>query len=147
MTVPYAFLIVFLLLQVITLYYVVCLSCDLSRHDDMGCIIRNAAHDIHKQILMAQCDHQIVVNRLDSLTETATRLDDDILFIGRQFGFIDQEAPADPTPAETFGGKPSGADAPAMKTTCGVIPSAPDKTPDYPGTAAHVTFTEGGGHD
>ena len=131
MTIPYVFLIVFLLLQVITLYYVVCLSCDLSRHDDMGCIIRNAAHDIHKQILMAQCDHQIVVNRLDGLTETVKRLDDDILFIGRQFGIIDQETPADPTPVETFG----------------VTPSVPDKTPDSPDTAPRVTFAEGGGHD
>lgn len=176
MTISYAFLIAFLILQVLTLYLIVCLVMDLARYTRENGVTQAKLRFITDRLPDLRRDNRIIGERLDDLTDAVRGMTDDIVFIGERLGFFDQATDPvetdpskeerarcgenvrvaasdeelesgekkEPAPVETFGG-PSGAFA--MKAACGVIPSIPDDTPDYPGTAPHVTFAEGGGHD
>lgn len=154
MTIPYVFLIVFLLLQVLTLYFVVCLVTDLSRHDSRLDSVRDTVNGLAHRVWLLQRGSEITEERLNDLTQTVKSTEDDIVYIGEQLGFFDRAPdPVEAGPSEedrarcgedvqvtTFDDQlVSGEKAERSESTF--------TSSDYPGTAPHVTFAEGGGHD
>lgn len=86
MTLSFPFFLALLLLQVLTLYFVVCLTCDMRRHDSrldrVGKTVDGLAHRVH----MLQDGAEMAVRRLDDVTQAVKDMDGGLEALGRQLG-------------------------------------------------------------
>lgn len=157
MTLSFTFFLPLFLLQVLTLYFVVCLTTDMRRHDArldrVGKTVDGLAHRVH----MLQDGAEMAVRRLDDVTQAVKDMDGGLEALGRQLG-----TPVVPGAPDIMGRgflpdeKHGTVDiADIGKLSVGELLESCVTGPDgyfvprsqYPGTTPHVTFAEGGGHD
>lgn len=145
MTLSFTFFLPLFLLQVLTLYFVVCLTTDMRRHDArldrVGKIVDGLAHRVH----MLQDGAEMAVRRLDDVTQAVKDMDGGLEALGRQLG-----TPVVPGAPDIMGRgflpDEKHEHLPPLEF-CDPVPPTLFTATQYPGTTPHVTFAEGGGHD
>lgn len=157
MTLSFSFFLALLLLQVLTLYFVVCLTCDIHRHDSRLAGLGDTVDGLKHRVHMLQDGAEMAVRRLDDVTQAVKDMDGGLDALGRQLG-----TPVVPGVPDSMGRgflsdeKHGTVDiADIGKLSVGELLESCVTGPDgyfvprsqYPGTAPHVTFAEGGGHD
>lgn len=148
MTLSFTFFLPLFLLQVLTLYFVVCLTTDMRRHDSrldrVGKTVDGLAHRVH----MLQDGAEMAVRRLDDVTQAVKDMDGGLEALGRQLGT--PVVPGVPDVPDIMGRgfllDERREHTPPLEFRDPVPPSLFTAT-QYPGTTPHVTFAEGGGHD
>ena len=148
MTLSFSFFLALLLLQVLTLYFVVCLTCDLHRHDSRLAGLGDTVDGLKHRVHMLQDGAEMAVRRLDDVTQAVKDMDGGLEALGRQLGT--PVVPGVPDVPDIMGRgfllDERREHTPPLEFRDPVPPSLFTAT-QYPGTTPHVTFAEGGGHD
>lgn len=148
MTLSFSFFLALLLLQVLTLYFVVCLTCDLHRHDSRLAGLGDTVDGLKHRVHMLQDGAEMAVRRLDDVTQAVKDMDGGLEAMANRLGR--ETEPVVPGVPDILGrGFLPDEDhklTPPLEFRDPVPPSLFTAT-QYPGTTPHVTFAEGGGHD
>ena len=163
MTLSFPFFLALLLLQVLTLYFVVCLTCDLHRHDSRLAGLGDTVDGLKHRVHMLQDGAEMAVRRLDDVTQAVKDMDGGLEALGRQLGTPVvpgvPDVPDSMQPVsigEVLKAVEDGINAhmgnvsPSPKIELDIAENGPSyfaPGSQYPGTTPHVTFAEGGGHD
>ena len=160
MTLSFPFFLALLLLQVLTLYFVVCLTCDLHRHDSRLAGLGDTVDGLKHRVHMLQDGAEMAVRRLDDVTQAVKDMDGGLEAMANRLGR--ETGPVAPGVPDILGRgflpdeKHGTVDiADIGKLSVGKLLESCVTGPDgyfvprsqYPGTTPHVTFAEGGGHD
>ena len=163
MTLSFSFFLALLLLQVLTLYFVVCLTCDLHRHDSRLAGLGDTVDGLKHRVHMLQDGAEMAVRRLDDVTQAVKDMDGGLEAmanrLGRETEPVVPGVPDSMQPVsigEVLKAVEDGINAhmgnvsPSPKIELDIAENGPSyfaPGSQYPGTTPHVTFAEGGGHD
>ena len=148
MTLSFPFFLALLLLQVLTLYFVVCLTCDMRRHDARLDRVGDTVDGLKHRVHMLQDGAEMAVRRLDDVTQAVKDMDGGLEAMANRLGR--ETGPVAPGVPDILGRgflpDELREHMPPLEFRDPVPPSVFTAT-QYPGTTPHVTFAEGGGHD